>query len=175
EVVRRKRLLHELHAVLFQDGQHLERAVPRPAGVRIHSVRLVGGVADRAQDLLVALRAQLDLENRICRRLGHLLAHLFSGVPSEPVSRAHTRRESYAPARAIANGCFDLRVTTEVVRFSGIETSGLKVTPVPAHARARPPRADRAGSRLQAGPPPATARPARATRESRSRCRRVRA
>ena len=46
-------------------------------------MRLVGRIADRAQDLLVALRAQLDLEDRIGRRLGHLLTHLFSRVEAD--------------------------------------------------------------------------------------------
>ena len=83
EVVRRKGLLHEFDAVLLQDRQHLQRAVARPPRVGVHPERLVGDVADGAQDLLVALRAELDFENRIGRGLGHLLAHFLRRIEAD--------------------------------------------------------------------------------------------
>src|SRR6266516_150464 len=81
--VRRQRLLHELHAIFLEHGEHLERALPRPPGVGIHSERLVGGVADGLQDCLVPIGAELDLDERIGRSLEHLLAHLLGGVEAD--------------------------------------------------------------------------------------------
>src|SRR3989442_15517007 len=79
---------HELDAVFLQDREHRDRPLPRPPGVRVHADRLVRGVADGAEDLLVPLRAELDLEDGVGRGLGDLLAHPLGRVEPDREGRA---------------------------------------------------------------------------------------
>ena len=80
EVVGHERLLEELHTAIGEHRNHLLCATHAPTSVGVHADRLVGRLADRAQDFLVVIGAELHLENGIRFGFAHLGAHLLGRV-----------------------------------------------------------------------------------------------
>src|SRR4029077_14225815 len=97
EVVGRQRLLDELDAVFLQDGEHGQRAIAGPAGVGVHAERLVRGVANRAENRVIAIRAELDLQDRVRGRLAYFLPYLFGRVEADREGEARRARRIEAP------------------------------------------------------------------------------
>jgi hypothetical protein len=73
-------LLQHRHPVLLEHGQHADGLRHRPAAVGVDADLAIGGVAQRAQDRLVPVGAQLHLENGILGGLEHLRPDLLLGI-----------------------------------------------------------------------------------------------
>src|SRR5262249_51991430 len=80
EIMRRKALLHHRHAELFENREHTDRLLPGPAAVGVPPQLLVGGAADGAENLVVAVGPELHLEHGVGLRLEHLRPHLVRCV-----------------------------------------------------------------------------------------------
>lgn len=98
EVLRRQRLFHELDAEFREQWNHLERALRRPPRVRVDAQDLVRRrFAHDANDFLVAIGAELDLENRILLRFRDARAEFVVARDADRVARARGARRREAP------------------------------------------------------------------------------
>ncbi len=83
QVVRGKRLLEEFDAVLLQDRDHLLCPRHGPARVGVHAEGLPRRVAHGAENLFVAVGAELYFQNGIVLGFAHFDPHLVRGIESD--------------------------------------------------------------------------------------------
>ncbi len=81
-------LLDVLYITLRKHLDHIERVLRRPRGVGIHAQKLVGRrITNRADDLLIVVGAELNLENRVRLGLGDFAAQLTLAADADRKAR----------------------------------------------------------------------------------------